>query len=590
MITTVVETVLKRYLGEYLEGIDAQNLSLSIFQGEINLSNVDIKPGATELLNLPFCLVQGTVGLLQVKIHWKALKIFIELDDLNIVVGPKNVEEWKEENERAKLSQARQRALDTTDLQAEIKLGLSAEQQEGYYARMVSRASESIEVNINRVHIRYEDPAMEYFCGALLQSLRIQGTDEHWQAGGTVDPSSKKVHKKLDLEHLAVYWQADADDHHFGRPHKEMCWDNLRHESMAYVLYPVSGSLNLTQNADLNDTKTARYQLAGNLQSLTTQFSFPQYSTFKYFFGFLGQFNEFKQVTQTRIERFYPHRPNCSVVGNAKDWWRYAFKCIKISMYDEGILQEKKLSGWDYAVDQKQITRLKHQRDYARLLTKSKSERLDDEQILDLGDLKQIIELDDLIRWHAICMESILKEQKKAQLQKQAAEPQKQSWYSYMTGADDSQAAQQAITQALNTLDGTDDLTDDAWWNNLSNSSGPYLKLYFEILRVGVEFHIDDLVTDKGRLDNMAFSLQSDKDGKTRATFALGDLVLESDRKNENGVIKKHELVKKADEEALSIPKGVSRSDTAGGDDFMDAEESEERLFLLTLKKINVVT
>ncbi len=60
----VVSALLTKYLGDYVEGLAAENLSLGIFSGEVTLENLALKRSALAGLNLPITVKEGVLGAL----------------------------------------------------------------------------------------------------------------------------------------------------------------------------------------------------------------------------------------------------------------------------------------------------------------------------------------------------------------------------------------------------------------------------------------------------------------------------------------------------------------------------------------------
>ena len=60
-------------LGDYIEGIDNRNLSVSILSGEVDLKNICLKHDICDKLNLPVVLVLGKMKHLFVKLPWNSL-------------------------------------------------------------------------------------------------------------------------------------------------------------------------------------------------------------------------------------------------------------------------------------------------------------------------------------------------------------------------------------------------------------------------------------------------------------------------------------------------------------------------------------
>jgi hypothetical protein len=95
MIKSKVYDLLKQYLGEYLYGLQEDQLDVALLSGHINFSNANFKPNkVNELLvslGLPFHLKAGLIGNLQMKYHymsWSSNPMEIVIDELFIILGP----------------------------------------------------------------------------------------------------------------------------------------------------------------------------------------------------------------------------------------------------------------------------------------------------------------------------------------------------------------------------------------------------------------------------------------------------------------------------------------------------------------------
>lgn len=60
---------LNQYLGEYLSGLDTNSLQISVFAGDVTLTNLLLKPDALNALNLPVRVTAGLLGRLSLKVR-----------------------------------------------------------------------------------------------------------------------------------------------------------------------------------------------------------------------------------------------------------------------------------------------------------------------------------------------------------------------------------------------------------------------------------------------------------------------------------------------------------------------------------------
>ncbi|CAN0063718.1 unnamed protein product, partial [Discosporangium mesarthrocarpum] len=92
--------VLERYLsrilldkfGRYVKGLDAENLKLSAWRGEVRLNGLQLVPEAlSEELDLPVEVVWGHIGLFHLSVPWSSLgsrPVCVTLEDVYILLSP----------------------------------------------------------------------------------------------------------------------------------------------------------------------------------------------------------------------------------------------------------------------------------------------------------------------------------------------------------------------------------------------------------------------------------------------------------------------------------------------------------------------
>jgi hypothetical protein len=69
--------------------------------GDVKLKNMKLKSTLFDSMPLPFALKFGQLGTLSLKIPWNLFNqpLVIEINDLFVLVNPKQLSEWKEEVE-----------------------------------------------------------------------------------------------------------------------------------------------------------------------------------------------------------------------------------------------------------------------------------------------------------------------------------------------------------------------------------------------------------------------------------------------------------------------------------------------------------
>mgnify|MGYP000937875730 CR=1 FL=1 len=103
MFEKLLGGLLKRLLGDYIEGFDASNLNLSLWSGEINIENVRLKKEAMRMLGLPVNVRYSFVRKLRLKIPWQSLtssKTEVYLDGVYLILGYQPESDWQLRNDR----------------------------------------------------------------------------------------------------------------------------------------------------------------------------------------------------------------------------------------------------------------------------------------------------------------------------------------------------------------------------------------------------------------------------------------------------------------------------------------------------------
>jgi vacuolar protein sorting-associated protein 13A/C len=88
-ISGTLVRVLNHVLGSFIEDVDKDQLNLSIFSGKVALNNISIRSSVFDSMPIPFKLVYGKVGKIDVDVP--VLNIFssplkIKIDDVFILI------------------------------------------------------------------------------------------------------------------------------------------------------------------------------------------------------------------------------------------------------------------------------------------------------------------------------------------------------------------------------------------------------------------------------------------------------------------------------------------------------------------------
>ncbi|XP_059643008.1 uncharacterized protein LOC132284858 [Cornus florida] len=208
--------LLRRYLGEYVHGLSAEALRISVWKGDVVLKDLKLKAEALNSLKLPVTVKAGFVGTITLKVPWKSLgkePVIVLIDRVFILAHPvpdgrSLKEEDREKLLEAKLQQIEEAESATLEAISRSKLG-SPPAGSSWLGSLIATIIGNLKISISNVHVRYEDsvsnPGHPFSCGITLAKLAAVTMDE--QGHETFDTSGAldKLRKSLQLERLAMY-------------------------------------------------------------------------------------------------------------------------------------------------------------------------------------------------------------------------------------------------------------------------------------------------------------------------------------------------------------------------------------------------
>ena len=93
---------MNRTLGNFIENLDAEQLKINIWNTNVKLENLQIKPTLFDSMPVPFTMHYGKVGKIFIDIPLLSLStspIKIEISDVFMFIKPKHFNMWNEKVE-----------------------------------------------------------------------------------------------------------------------------------------------------------------------------------------------------------------------------------------------------------------------------------------------------------------------------------------------------------------------------------------------------------------------------------------------------------------------------------------------------------
>jgi len=73
MFESILERILKNYLGRFINGVDSNNLHLGVWKGDVRVENVSIRSDVLDNLECAVRIKASNIGSLSMKVPWTKL-------------------------------------------------------------------------------------------------------------------------------------------------------------------------------------------------------------------------------------------------------------------------------------------------------------------------------------------------------------------------------------------------------------------------------------------------------------------------------------------------------------------------------------
>ncbi|TKR93503.1 hypothetical protein L596_007947 [Steinernema carpocapsae] len=361
---SLVADLLNRFLGDFVDNLDASQLNIGIWGGDVKLTNLDVKETALDELDLPVKLKYGFLSNLVLKIPWKNLytePVIADIEGLYLVVVPNKGVVYSEEKANKNAQDAKQKALTRLEEARKNKRKPPDPQQDTFAEKMVTQVIKNLQVKIRSIHVRYEDKYTNrhrpFVAGVSLEGLDFHTTDANWKP--TIHKEAVKIiHKLVTMSNLAVYWNSDSaliSDLESKDEIKRAMLEGIstkekRPHGFKYVLEPITMeaklSLNQKPETDGSNFKIPKIDLRVGMEQLALCVGKYQYQDILLFLEAQERFNI--------AARYLKYRPNLlEYREHYREWWKFAYNCI----LEEVIRRKKKNWSWERMKKHRKLVR-----------------------------------------------------------------------------------------------------------------------------------------------------------------------------------------------------------------------------------------
>ncbi len=265
MFERYLSDVLTSYFGSMIENLDANQVRLSAWRGELALHDLTLRPNALDRLvgsneDCPVEIAHGTIGTLELRIpltsvwRWSAerttsatsVECSVILDNVNILITPKTRRKRRQtHNDDDEVSLEERRMQKEHDVQSLLDAQLferitksstttTTQSSRWQWVRdLIKNVLSNLSIAIRNIHVRYEDAGMGFLrttrttphgeafsVGMTLHQFSVQTTDFALEKRQDEDSKLNESelpyttrHKLAAAYHLAIYWDRGRGCH-----------------------------------------------------------------------------------------------------------------------------------------------------------------------------------------------------------------------------------------------------------------------------------------------------------------------------------------------------------------------------------------
>eukprot|EP00347_Sterkiella_histriomuscorum_P018285 403346093 len=309
-------------------------------QANLNLDQVKLKEDALLKLNLPIKIELGIINHLEIRIPWLTIgssPVEVHIQGLNLIISPQKQQDWQVIDifDQAYLEEKLLAAI------TDIKSKLQKDENQGYLEKLATKVVDNLQITIQDVHIRFEDhftSQQQYNFGICLKLLEVQTTNNQWIrkfVDRTQSGAGQNLFKLLKIEGFGLY--LNPNDSMI--VHQQTDDQLKRIQLMSAIVQNDDGHLqfmlspmNLIIKMEYQTKPNKKANLSINLDYINITILKSQLKCLLKSFELVSEYRKVQNyLIKTRKFKFLRPLRDKIDKSNAKEWWRYAYNCIKKS-------------------------------------------------------------------------------------------------------------------------------------------------------------------------------------------------------------------------------------------------------------------
>eukprot|EP00026_Physarum_polycephalum_P000021 Phypoly_transcript_00021.p1 GENE.Phypoly_transcript_00021~~Phypoly_transcript_00021.p1 ORF type:complete len:3252 (+),score=335.79 Phypoly_transcript_00021:281-10036(+) len=428
MFETIVADLLAKYLGNYIRGLNTENLKIGIWSGNASLENLELAESALEYLNLPFTVKKGFLGKLTLKIPWHNLKgepVIVKCDNVFAIASPcENTHTQHTPSETEREFRLKMQKLAATDAarasnqSIPSKSGKDVQTSTSFATQFLTKIIDNVQISLYNVHVMVESsesyPNAPYTAGVTLEHLHVKSCTPLW-VPAFIHVPHESVYKIVELKNLAVYWNPHMESMKSKSNSEIICLlnqmiykeggnDEPHHQ---YILHPICGTLKI----ELTKSKIGlpNYTCHCEFDDITIELRPAQYRDLMDLTDWFSRLEKGRKYC-----KFLPSSSLGRPKINPRAWWHFAMQCVIADIHERRFKWSSKYFA----------ARKVKKQEYIHLFKAKKRSKIQAYEQQRLTELEYELSYEDLVFFRTLA---------EAQLQGEATQPQgtpvaSQSW------------------------------------------------------------------------------------------------------------------------------------------------------------------
>ncbi|XP_047359321.1 vacuolar protein sorting-associated protein 13 isoform X2 [Vespa velutina] len=446
---SIIAELLNKVLGEYIQNLDYTQLKLSLWGGDVVLTDLLIKETALDVLDLPIRLEYGRLGKLILKIPYKDIwnaQVDAIVEELFVLIVPSSQVVYDPEKEAKQQLEAKRAELARIEKNKQLAETKPHEKlDDSMVEKLIARMIKNIHVEIKRIHVRYEDHVTfkdhPFSFGFTLNTFVLESCTDTWSTTDSMKDmyAIPQIYKLCTLDGLAVYLNTGIEQ--FSKNPLSM-FSKLFSDGIAtmdytptdylYLLGPINVNAKLKLNpkpeADGSNYTIPKVWLNLEMFKLRIALTKHQYQT-------LVQLGEGLDQAQ-KAAPYRKYRPNVtSYRGHYKEWWKFAYTCI----LEETVRRHRRNWDWNHMKAHRDMSREYAQVYQTKLTTKKVTKDIEER----LTNYEKKIDLFNLV---------IIRQQIEMEVERLAEKEKtlkaKRGWFGFLWGSPQTEETQELNSAA----------------------------------------------------------------------------------------------------------------------------------------------